>query len=324
MNIMNTQNINVKTTNATVLDLGCSTLTLIELVGIESQLMRQKSLMAIGAIEAANIDLEAIGDIVMEIDTMINEGAILTKNAYDVVCSINNLTIMLASVVNKGWMPYSIPSFDELEEAAAVLQAEAAKTAAEEQKPFRVFATGVTEYPEDDQRYDNYYRDETNRLCCVDSIPEAIEAINTAIAKDDWNIREEGHDYYDVDLGHDCGPVSFSASTVTIEDREGKKVIAGVIYSDGVFWLEPATDKQIEIIRSEQKKLQDQAIQERGCDCTDYAKSLERKSERLETSITHEKYRDNAEVLAIIEVQRREEFEQDLEAQAAAREEEFQ
>lgn len=332
---MNTQNVNVKTatknrserygqnqtTNGT--QLVNSTLTLIQLVEIESTLMQQKSQLVIGAIDAADLDWEIVGDAAMTIDRMFDKGAIFTKNAYDVTCSIYQLAMKLGSVVWNNWVPYSIPAFDELQKTAATLQAEAAIANAEEQKPFRVFATGATEYPEDDSRYGSYYRDETTRVCCVNSIQEAVEAAKTACSTGEWNIRDAGYNYYDEELGHDCGPISFTARSVTIEDREGKKVFAGEVLGGDVYWQEPATDEQIEDIREQIKALKDEACTERHWDNRHSAQTLERRCELLDARITHEKYRNNADVLRILEEQRLEGFEEDLEAQAAIREEEF-
>lgn len=330
---MNTQNVKTaapessercgKKPTETLLDLGRSTTTLIELVGIESQLMQQKSLVIIGAIQGDDIDWDAVGEAAMDIDNMFFAGVIFTKNAYDVTCSIYNLIMNLGDMGRKNWKPFSIPPFDEFQKKAAALQAEAAKVAAEEQKPFRVFAEGATEYPEDDWRFGSYYRDETNHVCCVNSIQEAVAAAKTACSTGEWNIRDAEHDYYDEDLGHDCGPISFTARTVTIKDREGLKVLAGEVLGGCVYWKAPATDDQIEDIREQIKALQDEACTERHWDNRHSAQTLERRCEFLDTQITHEKYRNNADVLRILEEQRLEELEEDLEAQAAIREEEF-
>ncbi|MFN1149597.1 hypothetical protein [Serratia liquefaciens] len=331
---MNTQNVKTAAPESSerwggkptesLLDLSCSTSTLIELVGIESQLMQQKALVIVGAIKGEDIDWDLVGEVAMDIDNMFFAGVIFTKNAYDVACSIHNLIMMLGDMGRKNWKPYSTPSFNEFQNKAAALQAEAAKVVAEEQKPFRLFAEGATEYREDDWRFGSYYRDETTHVCCVNSIQEAVAAAKTACTTGEWNIRDAEHDYYDEDLGHDCGPISFTARTVTIKDREGLKVLAGEVLGGDVYWKAPATDEQIEDIREQIKALQDEACTERHWDNRHSAQTLERRCEFLDTQITHEKYRSNAEVLRIIEVQRREEFEQDLEAQAAVREEDLQ
>ncbi len=88
---------------------------------------------------------------------------------------------------------------------------------------------GSVEYLEDDRNQGSFYRTESLQISGGATIAEIIDRLMVINRSDSWPIRDEEADYYDPELGHDCGPQSFYPGQIRILDRFGRLVIGEVL-----------------------------------------------------------------------------------------------
>ncbi|WP_052118552.1 hypothetical protein [Erwinia oleae] len=157
-------------------------------------------------------------------------------------------------------------------------------------RQFEIRVTGMTEYPEDDPIYGTYYLEETLTVCEFSTISGAVEKLVLLYETDSWPIRDEGEDYYDSDLGHDCGPRSFSPRFAQVYDRQNRRVLCGD-FSRGLVWFKPLTTPQdIATLQAKQCSLREEAAFESGWDNYSTARDLRAQATRLEMYLTDKRY----------------------------------
>lgn len=167
-------------------------------------------------------------------------------------------------------------------------------------RQFSVIVLGTTEYPEDDPTYGTYTRDESFSVCIGATLTDVINETNDINHCDAWSFRDDDKDYYDSDLGHDCGPISFSAHFVVIYDRYHRKVIGGRVSQKGILWTEPVKS-EIEAIALRQRRdeLYSEAAFEAGWDNFSTARNLRREATALLLADVASCWRGHPEVLMI-------------------------
>ncbi|QHM74038.1 hypothetical protein [Mixta intestinalis] len=106
---------------------------------------------------------------------------------------------------------------------------------------FRVVVTGNMEYPEDHNDYGTYFKRSEILLCCADSLAKAMECVAEAWSKNQWKFRED-KDYFDPDLGKDCGPINFLPEIILIKDKNEKLVLTG--HAADLKWFQKGTPEE--------------------------------------------------------------------------------
>ncbi|MDN8554971.1 hypothetical protein [Citrobacter werkmanii] len=169
-------------------------------------------------------------------------------------------------------------------------------------RQFTVEVTGRMYYPEDDPVYGTYSCEETLTVCEAATINEAATRLLQLYESDNWPIRDENIDYYDANLGHDCGPVDFYPYTVKIVDRHGRLVLGGNFRSgNGINWFPPVIDSQaIAELEMQRERLLSQAAYEHGWDNYETARALWREADYLSLHFAHKKYTSLSEVENLI------------------------
>lgn len=164
---------------------------------------------------------------------------------------------------------------------------------------FVIHVTGRMAYPEDDPVYGTYERTETLALCHCTTIDGAVEQLKQFYNENTWPIRDEDHDYYDPELGHDCGPVSFCPWFARVADRAGNTVVGGE-FNKGIVWYRPIVDPlEVEEIKRQQKQLNEQGGLESGWDNFSTARSLWRKADQLALHLIHMDYLTHPDVVKL-------------------------
>ncbi|EAS1759748.1 hypothetical protein BH012_09985 [Salmonella enterica] len=165
-------------------------------------------------------------------------------------------------------------------------------------RQFIVNASGRMAYPEDDPIYGTYTCEEDITVCEASTISGAISLLLQVYHSDRWPIRDENVDYYDDELGHDCGPIDFYPHMVKIFDRHHRLVLGGNFKSqEDINWFCPVTDMlSIADIKAKQRKLSDQAAEESGWDNFETARSLWRERDYLSLHLVHNKYASLPEI----------------------------
>ena len=241
-----------------------------------------------------------------QVYNLAGEGCIATPAAYEIAQNIEALASKTAKYAWEEKFPDGLPSLESLSAGADNKREELAskkeQARLEQEKPFTVLVTGRMTCPEDDPLYGTYTRAETIKLTKADSITEAANAVAVAVAKNEWNIRDPERDYFDPDLGRDMGPISFSPNTVEILDQQNVRVLSGHFQS-GLTWEKPATEKEAAEIKQNAAAIRQQAREEGGWDNHETSRQLRAQADRLETRITGDEYRNNAEVLDILQRQ---------------------
>ncbi|MFG6076892.1 hypothetical protein [Erwinia sp. OPT-41] len=157
-------------------------------------------------------------------------------------------------------------------------------------RQFEIRVIGMTEYPEDDPIYGSYYREEILTVCESSTISGAVEKLARLYETDSWPIRDEDEDYYDSELGHDCGPLSFSPRFAEIYDRQSRRVLCGD-FSQGLIWFMPLTPPQdIATLQAKQCSLREEAAFESGWDNYSTARELRAQVTRLDMYLTDKRY----------------------------------
>ncbi|EBM5962842.1 TPA: hypothetical protein ACIVGF_002867 [Salmonella enterica subsp. enterica serovar 16:l,v:-] len=241
-----------------------------------------------------------------QVHRLAGEGCIATPAAYEIAQNIEVLACKTAKYAWEEKFPDGLPSLESLSAGANTIREDLAskreQARLDQEKPFTVLVTGRMTCPEDDPLYGTYTRAETIKLTKADSITDAANAVAVAVAKNEWNIRDPERDYFDPDFGRDMGPIEFSPNTVEILDKQNVRVLSGHFQS-GLTWEKPATDKEAEEIRQNATVIRQQARQEGGWDNHETSRQLWAQADRLETRITGEEYRNNAEVTDILQQQ---------------------
>jgi len=169
-------------------------------------------------------------------------------------------------------------------------------------RQFSVVVAGTTTYPEDDLNCGTYTREETYSVCTGATLSEVITQITEISQRRAWAFRDEEKDYYDAELGHDCGPVSFFAQSVCISDRLGRKVLGGCIRNGKIFWIIPVKDNAAAAKLHQQcNALLAEAAFESGWDNFSTAKTLRREARQLLLADVAPFWRQHPEVLALME-----------------------
>ncbi|WP_145483184.1 hypothetical protein, partial [Yersinia aldovae] len=182
-------------------------------------------LMVIAAFDKLGLSNEKIEDWyeasigAKTVSAMINDGRITTEASYQLVSSIENLTKDIWNGVWEKFLPSNIPSLEELQEKAGILRDNEAQVIANQHKAFRVKVDGIMKYRDTDSLYGTYEASVVITHCYVDTVNEAITAVNSAFDTDNWNIRDEKKNYID-EYGQDCEPLDFIPLSVTICDVE--------------------------------------------------------------------------------------------------------
>lgn len=169
-------------------------------------------------------------------------------------------------------------------------------------RQFSVVVSGTTTYPEDDLNCGTYTREETFSVCTGATLHDVISQVTDISQRAAWAFREEDKDYYDAELGHDCGPVSFFAHSVCISDRHGRKVLGGLIRSGEVFWVTPVKDNAAAAkLHQFCDALHADAALESGWDNISTAKTLRREASQLLLADVAPFWRQHPEVLTLME-----------------------
>lgn len=157
-------------------------------------------------------------------------------------------------------------------------------------RQFEIRVIGMTEYPEDDPIYGTYYREEILIVCESSTISGAVKKLARLLETCEWPVRDEDDDYYDSDLGRDCGPLSFSPRFAEVYDRNNRRVLCGD-FSNGLTWFRPLTTQQdIATLRAKQRSLCEEAAFEAGWDNYSTARDLRAQATRLEMYLTDKRY----------------------------------
>ena len=169
-------------------------------------------------------------------------------------------------------------------------------------RQFSAVVSGTTTYPEDDSHYGTYAREESFGVCCGAAISDVISVLSDITQRDAWPFRDEDKDYYDPELGHDCGPISFRAHSVSISDRFGRKVLGGRILNGRIIWVIPVKDNvEASRLRQHYFALCNQASAENGWDNFSTAKNLWREADQLLLADVAPFWRQHPEVLTFLE-----------------------
>lgn len=169
-------------------------------------------------------------------------------------------------------------------------------------RQFSVVVSGTTVYPEDDLNYGTYTREESFNVCRAGTLRDVISDVSDINQRITWPFRDDDKDYYDPELGHDCGPISFWAHSVSISDRFGRKVFGGCIRSGRIIWVTPVKDN-VEASRLHEHcdALCTQASLESSWDNFSTAKDLRREADQLLLADVAPFWRQHPEVLAFLE-----------------------
>ncbi|MFP1883508.1 hypothetical protein ACLEDP_16615 [Lonsdalea quercina] len=173
---------------------------------------------------------------------------------------------------------------------------------------FKVKVSGRLELPEDDLAYGSYFKNKSLQLNEANSITEAVNLVASAHDNNDWKFRDPNRDYFDSELGRDMGPLSFEPNIVEIFDQENVKVLSGH-FKSGLKWESPATERETRDINKKVSALRQEALVQGGWDNHATSRRLDAEADRLETRVTSSKYRNNPEVLTVIENQKKQQLE---------------
>ncbi|EXU77230.1 hypothetical protein BG55_01000 [Erwinia mallotivora] len=166
-------------------------------------------------------------------------------------------------------------------------------------RQFTIRVTGMMEYPEDDPVYGTYDVRAVLDVCDSSTISGAVENLLCLHESDEWPIRDENEDYYDSELGHDCGPVSFTPKFAEIYDRRHRRVLCGD-FSAGLTWFTPVSSQEdVAALRTEQCVLRDDAAVEVSWDNYSTAERLRDRATRLSMHLTDLRYAALPEVVAL-------------------------
>ncbi|AZK61312.1 MULTISPECIES: hypothetical protein [Pectobacterium] len=166
-------------------------------------------------------------------------------------------------------------------------------------RQFTADVMGSVEYLEDD-RSGSFYRTESLQISGGATLVEAIDRLMTLYSSDSWPFRDEDADYYDPDLGHDCGPQSFYPSQIRILDRFGRLVIGGVFAGDGILWTPPvSSDVEVNQLYSQCEELRKEAAIEASWDNYSTAERMRDKANTLLLADVDRHWRQYPEVLAL-------------------------
>ena len=91
-----------------------------------------------------------------------------------------------------------------------------------------VWIDGKSEYPQDDGRYDNYFRPDAVYLGSSSTFAGALMLLAAAQATGNWLQAEDSYDPF---LCHDTGAVAFHPSRLRITDGGGRAVFTGNVHS---------------------------------------------------------------------------------------------
>lgn len=163
-------------------------------------------------------------------------------------------------------------------------------------RQFEIRVIGMTEYPEDDPARGTYQREEVLTVCGASTITGAVEKLIDFHRADNWPVRDDDKDYYDPDLGHDCGPLSFSPRFAKVFDRDNRPVLNGD-FSCGLTWFMPVTSHHdISVLKAKQRALREYAANEaRGGDFS-MARDLRIQAARLDLYLVDKRYASLPEV----------------------------
>lgn len=157
-------------------------------------------------------------------------------------------------------------------------------------RQFEVRVIGMTEYPEDDPIYGTYSCEEILTVCESSTISGAVGKLVHIYETDSWPIRDENEDYYDSDLGRDCGPLSFSPRFVAVYDCDNRRVLCGD-FSYALVWFKPLmTPRDIATLQAKQCSLREEAAFESGWDNYDTARELRSQATRLDMYLADKRY----------------------------------
>ncbi|HBM3184904.1 TPA: hypothetical protein LVM22_001169 [Klebsiella oxytoca] len=163
-------------------------------------------------------------------------------------------------------------------------------------RQFQIRVIGLTEYPEDDPVYGTYQREEVLTVCESSTITGAVEKLIRLYETDSWPVRDDDEDYYDPNLGHDCGPVSFSPRFAKVFDRDNRPVLNGD-FSCGLTWFMPLTSRNdISTLQAKQNALREEAALEASWDNYSTARDLRTQAARLELYLVNKQYASLPEV----------------------------
>lgn len=256
-------------------------------------------------------------DAALSLSKLIDQGCISSEFSYEMAKNIQQAGTELYPDAWHSAFPDGLPPLESLAAGAEVKRNEIAEdrelARLEGLKPITVRVSGRMEYPEDDPLYGTYTIQTTMQLTKSDSITEAVNAVAEAHKNNDWNIRDPKRDYYDEDFGRDMGPIRFYPNAVEIVDKDNVRVMAGH-FKSGLTWETPATDQEITRIQEQIHSLKEESSFQRGWDNHETGRKLTEQAQRLETKLTGSDYRDNQEVLAVLEKQAQEQHSRDPEA----------
>ncbi|EHU7154841.1 hypothetical protein KZK20_002292 [Salmonella enterica] len=154
----------------------------------------------------------------------------------------------------------------------------------------------MTEYPEDDPVYGTYEREETLTVCTSSTISGAVEKLLRLSETNSWPVRDDEGDYYDFDLGHDCGPLSFSPRFAEIVDRDNCRALCGE-FTDELTWFSPLTSPQdVVVLKAQQNALYEDASYEVAQDNYSTARRLRARAKRLGLFLVDKHYEGLSEV----------------------------
>lgn len=273
------------------------------------QMFRQKDASA----SLTNDDRENAFFLSMEaansLNQLIDQGCISSELSYEMARNVEQAGTQLDPDPWRSDFPGGLPPLEILAANAELKRNDIAEdreqARLEALKPITVNVSGRMEYPEDDSRYGTYTVQTSLQLSKADSITEAVNAVAEAYKNNDWNIRDPKRDYYDEDFGRDMGPVSFSPNAVEIVDKDNVRIIGGH-FNSGLTWETPATEKEAVMIKEKISALKEQSGYERGWDNHETGRQLDAEAQRLQTRLTGTAYRDNDQVVALLQKQEQE------------------
>lgn len=158
-------------------------------------------------------------------------------------------------------------------------------------KQFEIIAHGRMSYIEDDPRNGMFSLDGCARITNIADITSAVLLAEKIYNLDAWEYRDPHVDYYDSELGHDCGPQSFSFQYLTIVDRYGKTVMNAEHGSAGLRWVSCIFDGEaVAKANTEIEDLRAEGREERRWDNFDCARYIEVKADKIRARIVTTTY----------------------------------
>ncbi|EOC1314883.1 Hok/Gef family protein [Cronobacter turicensis] len=307
---MNTQNVNVKTAASESSKTWVEKLTqnllveksskLVELAKLEGRMMMYQAFYKMDIENADWDDANFIpADAAEIVNWLENTGSINSPLVYELILAVESLAIKTNEFNWKHTRKRGYVPFDVYKDEAPLQREAYLKETRESEFRFSITVSGRKEYRDTEPCMPTYFSDGSVSLGCVNTISEAMHRAYEAWTNKNWNLRDPVRDYYDPDLGYDCGPLSFIPQMIIIQDELGRVVLRG--NASSCSWYDHVTDvKRIEQIELEKEKLNQEAAYESGWDNYETARQLRQRALNLCAGVVDIAWRGHPDVTKAI------------------------